>query len=337
MDGALGVRFDIGKVGSGYYSFDCWKILWQALTPQTIKNSQLFEGDTRGTLNGAEDVYCIAIRNSDGAVLAAAQQLLLANEAFGKVAASPSLVDQLELTNEPLVSAGAVDENGEISASSPIAKPALEAIRLDTKKSPSPAAVPPKTTQQQIAKATLSRPRRRNAAGGSVRTRNYNPHHNEGKRALVAFGLIVLCVVVFVLINSSLEEKRKAARQAEIARQTDERRDLLEATERRAQPVYSFVASITRKGKRGQDSRARFLKDPPRSCSIISRSLGPPDDRRVSRDNNGMLNTYLTYKISQDRQAVFECFQLSAAEKPILTSVQMDGESISSMFWSLRR
>jgi hypothetical protein len=125
----LGVRFDIAKVGSGYYVSECWKIFWEAVPAAKIKNSQLSEGDTRATLNGEENVYCIALQNSEASTLASVKDSLLASKRFLKVAAMPSFVGEGQLADEPLVRAGFVECNGTISGESPVAQPALDEVR----------------------------------------------------------------------------------------------------------------------------------------------------------------------------------------------------------------
>jgi hypothetical protein len=125
----LGIRIDIGKVGSGYYVLDCWKIFWEAISPERIKNSRLSGGHTRATLNGQENVYCIAVDNSDASVLVAARNSLLACATFQRVASTPSFAAEAQVANELLAQAGLVDSNGAISGESPVAKPALEELR----------------------------------------------------------------------------------------------------------------------------------------------------------------------------------------------------------------
>lgn len=61
----IGVRFDIEKAGGGYYGFACWKVFWQAITPHEIGVASLSEGDTAATLNGRENVFCIAVQSLD--------------------------------------------------------------------------------------------------------------------------------------------------------------------------------------------------------------------------------------------------------------------------------
>jgi hypothetical protein len=144
----LGIRFDIGKVGSGYYVLDCWKIFWEAISPERIKNSRLSGGHTRTTLDGQENVYCIAVDNSDASVIVAARNSLLSCGTFLRVAATPSFADDVQVANELLAQAGLVDSNGAISGESPVAKPALEEVRAGRPSRPESLAAAPKPSNK---------------------------------------------------------------------------------------------------------------------------------------------------------------------------------------------
>ena len=58
---ALGIRFDITKVGSRAYEIECWKVFWRAVDVKKICGTLLFGGDINDTLNGKEYVYCIPV------------------------------------------------------------------------------------------------------------------------------------------------------------------------------------------------------------------------------------------------------------------------------------
>lgn len=66
---ALGIRFNINNVGSGFYGIECWKVFWRAVDIQKLSGALLFDGDTNATLCGREYVYCIAVQCNQQRVL----------------------------------------------------------------------------------------------------------------------------------------------------------------------------------------------------------------------------------------------------------------------------
>ncbi len=59
----LGIRFDIGKIESAGYGLECWKVIWRAVEPEKVGITHWFEGDSAATLEGRENVYCIAVQS----------------------------------------------------------------------------------------------------------------------------------------------------------------------------------------------------------------------------------------------------------------------------------
>lgn len=125
---ALGVRFDIDKVDSGAYGFECWKVFWGAVDPATLSGSLLYEGDTAATLDGRENVYVIAVQKGDLGVLQQVRANLEQSLQFFEIAASPAFVDEGELSDEPLPQTGRIEAGGELVGES-WAKSALDAVR----------------------------------------------------------------------------------------------------------------------------------------------------------------------------------------------------------------
>jgi hypothetical protein len=89
---ALGVRFDVEKTQSDFYVLECWKILWGALKPEDIKGADFYEGDTRATLEGTENVYCIAFQHDEASVINKSSTALLKNSKFFAVSALPAVL-----------------------------------------------------------------------------------------------------------------------------------------------------------------------------------------------------------------------------------------------------
>lgn len=112
---AIGIRFEIGKIHTSAYGIECWKIFWQAVDIQMLGGAWLLEGDTAATLEGRENVYCVAVQSIDAAVLTNVRSALDQSAAFEAVAASPKFVDSSRLAGEPLLDAGQVDAEGNLA------------------------------------------------------------------------------------------------------------------------------------------------------------------------------------------------------------------------------
>jgi hypothetical protein len=130
---ALGIRFDIGKIESANYGFECWKVLWKAVDLQSVRGVMFSEGDTMATLNGNENVFCIGAQVLDSVTLPAIRAALESSLEFRKVSASPAFVEGPGVLREPLVDTGRVDLLGEFIGSGG-ARAALAAVGGNEKK-----------------------------------------------------------------------------------------------------------------------------------------------------------------------------------------------------------
>ena len=124
----LGIRFDIDKVNSGDYGGACWRVFWQVADSAALPGAALFEGDTRATLEGRENVYCLAVQMSDAAALTALRSAFEAARGYTDVAASPRFLEGSSLSGEPLPAAGLVGPGGSVSGGFN-ASYTLEAVR----------------------------------------------------------------------------------------------------------------------------------------------------------------------------------------------------------------
>ncbi|MDD5542334.1 MAG: hypothetical protein PHX83_04100 [Acidobacteriia bacterium] len=125
----LGIRFDIGKVNSAAYGIACWRIFWEAIDPRNLPATLLFEGDTKGTLNGQENVFCIALQSMDRSAVESVRTALEHHDGFQKVAAWPPFGEDMAVVNEPLPDAGRIDAFGELVGTATNSRPALEAAK----------------------------------------------------------------------------------------------------------------------------------------------------------------------------------------------------------------
>ena len=137
----LGVRFDIDKVDAGGYGVACWAVVWSAVKPQALAGALLWEGDTRASMEGRENVYCIAIQSADERALAAAREALLRSASFNLVCANPMLVDAASCRGEPLVNVGRIDQLGQLIGDAWNARPGLKASETPEPETDAPEAV----------------------------------------------------------------------------------------------------------------------------------------------------------------------------------------------------
>lgn len=101
---ALGIRFDITKVGTPSHAEACWKTLWDAVERHEVEGVLLFEGETR---KDGDRVFCIAVHGTEDELDRVAESLGR-DPIFRSVAAAPAFVWDAELDDEPLVPVGAV-------------------------------------------------------------------------------------------------------------------------------------------------------------------------------------------------------------------------------------
>ncbi len=106
----IGLRFDSTKA----YGSDCWAIFWRAIDPETIKNVQLYEGDSAASLTRKESVFIIAVQGSDNSAISRIKNALSASQEFENVAAQPMFVEGQYCLAEPLPEAGRIDSAGNL-------------------------------------------------------------------------------------------------------------------------------------------------------------------------------------------------------------------------------
>jgi hypothetical protein len=135
---AVGVCFDIGKIGPGKYGQMCWEIFWRAIPPREIVGSQLFEG----SLIERENVYCLAFHNPDDWRMAHIVNVLELDADFLKVSATPRFCEGEVVLRQPLVAAGQINETGSLVGISYNARLALGQVRREKSDASSPVAVP---------------------------------------------------------------------------------------------------------------------------------------------------------------------------------------------------
>lgn len=106
---ALGVRFEIGKIESAVYGAAGWKVFWNVVDISKFGECLLFEGDTRASLHGTENVFYLAIQSHDEKVLKDIRSALNESVDYQALAASPNFTEDSIVISEPLPEAGRVD------------------------------------------------------------------------------------------------------------------------------------------------------------------------------------------------------------------------------------
>jgi hypothetical protein len=114
---SLGIRFDIEKLeehDSSIYARPAWEIVFKAFGLTNFSGeTDLFEGDTSGTVSGSEYVYCLGIHNNDVALLKRIRTAVDNSEEFNAVANATRFVEGTALSSEPLVHAAHIDGKGD--------------------------------------------------------------------------------------------------------------------------------------------------------------------------------------------------------------------------------
>lgn len=110
---AIGIVFDIDKLGGGFYGDTAWRIFMRNLRPERIMPCGLREGDTNESLRGNRREFCIA-------VFGVGVDTHVVEEAFqncsdtGLAEPSRRFIRSPRLDSEPLRLAGMVDSQGRL-------------------------------------------------------------------------------------------------------------------------------------------------------------------------------------------------------------------------------
>lgn len=126
---SIGVRFDVDRIDSGSYGVACWKIFWQAVSPEKLGGTMLFEGDTAASMDGVENVFCIVVQGNDPDLVRLVKTALSDSEAYRQVCARPNFLEGNDCLREPLPAAGRIDYAGNLIGDAWNSRGALNAIR----------------------------------------------------------------------------------------------------------------------------------------------------------------------------------------------------------------
>ncbi len=195
----IGVRFDIGKISSGGYGEECWKVFWKVVDPKMLAGSQLLEGDTNGTPDW-ENVYCLAVKWTLGTGRGDdVRKALEESEEYQRVAAQPNFIDTSQVNKEPLVDGGQVDRSGNLVGGNYRALPALNAVHIPIPATP---AIPVLKTMQEVNQkqatpiipATLLAPEEKAISAAKSKAAN--------KKVFIILGIIFVVTILFAILCS---------------------------------------------------------------------------------------------------------------------------------------
>jgi hypothetical protein len=112
--GKIGILFDIDALGSGLYGYAAYQIFFEAIDTQQLAGCSLSDGDTRATLAGRANQYCIAVESLDASKIAAVKDALGRSDAKGLLPLASRFVETAQLAGEPLVAAARINAAGEL-------------------------------------------------------------------------------------------------------------------------------------------------------------------------------------------------------------------------------
>ncbi|HYB62003.1 MAG TPA: RDD family protein [Methylomirabilota bacterium] len=178
----IGILFDIDALGSGSYGHAAYQILFEAIDTRQLAGCLLRDGDTRTTLAGRANQYCIAVESIDPSKIAAVKNALSNSEAKGLLPLASRFIETAQLAGEPLVVAAGINAAGDLQGdrsgwvtaawkesrgkhAGPVPEPVVSAAAPQ----PSPfAQTPPATPQAAESRFTLHKIAK-NDSNGDVR------------------------------------------------------------------------------------------------------------------------------------------------------------------------
>jgi hypothetical protein len=110
----IGILFDIDDLGSGFYGYAAYKIFFNAVDTSNLSGCTLRDGDTRATLSGRANQYCIAVDAPDVSKISAVKRAISKSNEKGLLPLSSRFLDEALVSHEPLVVATGINSAGEL-------------------------------------------------------------------------------------------------------------------------------------------------------------------------------------------------------------------------------
>ncbi|MCC6364975.1 MAG: hypothetical protein IT165_15770 [Bryobacterales bacterium] len=107
----LGILFDSQKLGSGFYGYTAFRILFTVAPPRELAGSTLYHGEIG---DGRARPYCIAIETENAALLGKIRHMFASSMARGLMPASERFADEMALQEEVLALAARITSAGEM-------------------------------------------------------------------------------------------------------------------------------------------------------------------------------------------------------------------------------
>ncbi len=108
----IGILFDTQKLGSGFYGYTAFRILFSVAPPSDLGGCQLYHGEVG---EGRSRPYCIALESDDTSVLSRVKLLFAKSMARGLLPLGSRFLDEAALQEEVLALAARIDESGEMT------------------------------------------------------------------------------------------------------------------------------------------------------------------------------------------------------------------------------
>jgi len=110
----IGILFDIEELESGLYGYAAYKIFFEVVDIRQLAGCSLRDGDTNATLIGRANHYCIAVESTDASKIAVVKNALSWSNAKGLLPLKYRFIEDVLVSNEPLVLAAHISTTGEL-------------------------------------------------------------------------------------------------------------------------------------------------------------------------------------------------------------------------------
>jgi len=108
----LGILFDAQKLGSGFYGYTAFRILFSVAPPKELAGCTLYHGEIG---DGRTRPYCIAIESDNLPLLLKLKQMFSASVVRGLLPPNQRFIDDAALREEVLAMAAAITGHGEMT------------------------------------------------------------------------------------------------------------------------------------------------------------------------------------------------------------------------------
>src|SRR5262245_11018542 len=108
----FGILFDAQKLGSGFYGYTAFRILFTVVPPAQLAGCSLYHGEVG---DGRNRPYCIAIESDDRSLLMRLRNSFAQSMARGLMPLGERFADEGTLAEEVLALAARVGARGEIT------------------------------------------------------------------------------------------------------------------------------------------------------------------------------------------------------------------------------